>query len=215
MIKAIFFDFDGTLVDTAPGIVATMREVFKAMGTTMPSEEAMRATIGLHLVDALAQLGGYDAADAHKAVNLYRQFFEEYELGNLSVYPQVMDTLEQFRAQGVRMAIVTSRDDNSLNLILKPRDMERFFETRVTGSDGLKPKPAPDPVLALLSRMNLHADEVLVVGDTTYDIGMGNNAHCRTCAVTYGNHSRQQLLSESPTFVIDTFADLLSVVAEG
>ena len=52
-------------------------------------------------------------------------------------------------------------------------------------------------------RMNIRADETLVVGDTTFDIEMGNRAGCRTCAVTWGNHSRELLLSACPDLIID------------
>lgn len=63
-------------------------------------------------------------------------------------------------------------------------------------------------VLALLKRMNLKEDEVLVVGDTTFDIDMGNSAGCKTVAVIYGNHSQERLMNSHPTFVIEHFSKL-------
>lgn len=212
MIKAIIFDFDGTLIDTAPGIVATMRETFRRMGTAEPTEQAMRATIGIPLKDALTQLGEYGEEDAQRATNLYRELFTEYELGNLQEFEGVIPTLSALQDSGIRMAVATSRDSESLHVIMDPRGMTQFFETVVTGSDNITHKPAPDLVLTLLDRMQLSADEVLVVGDTTYDIEMGNNARCRTCAVTYGNHSRQQLLTAKPTYMIDDFTQLPKIV---
>lgn len=210
-IQAILFDFDGTLVNTAPGIVATMTEVFKRMGVDVPTEEAMRATIGIPLGPALSQLAGFNEEQEREAVELYRQLFVEYELSNLDVYPHVMETLKALKENDIRMAIVTSRDSSSLRLIMEPRGMHTYFETMVTASDGLRPKPAPDPVLALLQRMDISDQETLVVGDTTYDIGMGNNANCRTCAVTYGNHTAAQLAESNPTHVISDFRDLLII----
>lgn len=210
--KAILFDFDGTLVDTAPGIVATMRETFKRMGVAIPDEAAMRSTIGIPLGKALAQLASLDAADEAEAVNIYGQLFQEYELGALSVYPHVTETLDRLMGQGIRMAIVTSRDTSSLELITKPHHLDHYFETVITGSAGLPPKPAPDLVNALLQRMQLNPSETLVVGDTTFDIGMGNSAGCDTCAVTYGNHPLAKLKSVSPTHIIDDFSALLNIV---
>jgi len=207
--SAIFFDFDGTLADTAPGIVATMRETFKRMGLALPAEEAMRATIGMPLDKALGLLGHLDETGEKEAARTYHELFQEYELGALEIYPHVISTLSQLHAEGIRMAIVTSRDEFSLDLITKPRDMDRFFESRITGSSGLPHKPAPDLVLALLEKMNLKAEEVLVVGDTTFDIIMGNRAGCDTCAVTYGNHSRETLLEANPTYIIDSFDKIL------
>jgi len=60
--------------------------------------------------------------------------------------------------------------------------------------------------------MDISADETLVVGDTTFDIIMGNTAGCRTCAVTYGNHDEETLQSVNPTYMIDSFEDIASII---
>lgn len=208
MIKAILFDFDGTLVNSAPGIVKTMEQVFTEMNVEVPTEEAMRATIGLPLRLALKELGHLDDKRADDATELYRALFPVYEVGYVTVFPDVTETLMSLKEKGIRMAVVTSRDTVSLKLIADRRELTPFFETYVTGADGFPPKPAPDMVLELLKRMKLKKDEVLVVGDTTFDIDMGNSAGCKTVAVTYGNHSRERLMDSNPTFVIDRFSKL-------
>lgn len=208
MIKAILFDFDGTLVNSAPGIVKTMEQVFTKMNVEVPTEEAMRATIGLPLRLALKELGHLDDKRADDATELYRALFPIYEVGYVTVFPDVTETLMSLKEKGIRMAVVTSRDTVSLKLIADRRELTPFFETYVTGADGFLPKPAPDMVLELLKRMKLKKDEVLVVGDTTFDIDMGNSAGCKTVAVTYGNHSRERLMDSNPTFVIDRFCKL-------
>ena len=116
-----------------------------------------------------------------------------------------------FAERGIRMAIVTSRDRHSLDLILQNNGIDKYFETEVTVDDHLTPKPAPDMMLALLERMEIQADETLVVGDTTFDIEMGNRAGCKTCAVTWGNHSCELLQSARPDMIID---DLDSIYHE-
>lgn len=208
MIKAILFDFDGTLVNSAPGIVKTMEQVFTEMNVEVPTEEAMRATIGLPLRLALKELGHLDDKRADDATELYRALFPVYEVGYVTVFPDVTETLMSLKEKGIRMAVVTSRDTVSLKLIADRRELTPFFETYVTGADGFLPKPAPDMVLELLKRMKLKEDEVLVVGDTTFDIDMGNSAGCKTVAVTYGNHSRERLMDSNPTSVIDRFSKL-------
>ena len=206
--KAILFDFDGTLADTAPGILMTMRETFKRMDIPVPDDDAMRATIGMLLEDALQLLGNLDDAGRERAAALYRELFPVYEVNFVKIFPEVKETLALLQSEGLRMAIVTSRGKRSLTVINDHNGLGGFFETMVTHDDNLTPKPAPDMVLALLQRMNLRKDEVLVVGDTTFDIEMGNSAGCHTCAVTYGNHSREKLSTVNPTFFIDRFSEI-------
>ncbi len=208
-IKAILFDFDGTLADTAPGIVNTMQETFKAMQLPVPTEEAVRQTIGLKLEEGVKVLSGLDDATAQKGADIYRELFMRVELSKIKIFPEVKDTLTALQQMGVRMAVCTSRGLNSLNIIMTANKMNDYFEEIITASANLPTKPAPDMVFELLRRMNLTANEVLVVGDTTFDIEMGNNAGCKTIAVTYGNHSREVLETSHPTFIIDHFNELL------
>lgn len=211
-IKNILFDFDGTLVDSAPGIVKTMEQTFLRMGIAVPSEAEMRATIGLPLLKALQLLGNLNDDDARKATDIYRELFPIYEVNYVKVFPSVIETLQALKDRGIRMAIVTSRDRVSYELIADKRGLSMMFENVVTGADGITPKPAPDMVLALLERMGITADETLVVGDTTFDIRMGNTAYCRTCAVTYGNHDEKTLRAVQPTYVINSFNEILDIV---
>lgn len=210
-LKAILFDFDGTLADTAPGIVLTMRRAFAAEGLTLPTESAVRQTIGLPLQEAIRLLGGLDEAAAARTTATYRRFFPECELTHITIFPEVAETLRALRARSLRLAICTSRGRDSLESILGAHGLRDCFETAVTATDALPAKPAPDMVFALLDRLEVSAGEALVVGDTTYDIDMGARAGCPTCAVTYGNHSPAQLSTANPTFTISRFPALLGL----
>lgn len=205
----ILFDFDGTLANTTPGIVATLRASFEAMGRPVPAEDAMVKSIGLPLNQAFCRLGEFSKEEAATAVSTYAELFMTHEIPTIELFPKVKTTLEQLHEQGIRMAIVTSRNRHSLELILERHDIQKYFETNVTFDDGITPKPAPDMVLELLDKMHLAADSTLVVGDTTFDIEMGNRAGCHTCAVSYGNHDIAMLQTAYPEFIIHRLGELL------
>lgn len=212
MKKAILFDFDGTLANTAPGIVATLAETLRRMQKPIPTDEDARQTIGLPLRDALQRLGRLTDDEADMARDTYTDLFMTIEVNNISLFPDVEQTLQQLVAKGLRMAIVTSRDKASLDVVLSRYGLTAYFEQTITCDDHLTPKPAPDMVNELLHRMQLQPTDVLVMGDTTYDIDMGNAAHADTIAITYGNHTRQQLDASHPTHIVDHFHDILTLV---
>lgn len=212
MTEAILFDFDGTLADTQAGILRTMEETFRILHLPIPPAPAMQATIGVPLFQALKSLNNLTDRDAARAVDLYGQLFPRFEATMVTLFPGVRDTLDALQARGLRLAICTSRNVESLDLILDHHGIAPYFEACVTASDGLTPKPSPAPAQALLSRMRLRPHQVFVVGDTTYDIEMGRRASCPTVAVTYGNHPLRELLTAHPTFVIPRFADLQDLV---
>lgn len=210
-MKAILFDFDGTIADTAPGIVATMTETFRQMKLPIPTEEAMRQTIGIPLGPSLQHLNNLSEKKTKEAVDTYTRLFMTIEIGKTRLFDGVAETLKKLHDEGFRMSVVTSRNVESLEVILKRFGIRDCFEHLVTHSDGLAHKPAPDMVFETLRRMKLTSDDTIVVGDTTFDIEMGNNAGCKTVAVTYGNHSREKLQTVHPTWIIDSFPELLSL----
>ena len=212
MTRAIFFDFDGTIADTVNGILATMTVTFKELNIALPPAEEMRATIGMLLGDALQKLGNLDNEKRDLAVKTYQRLFSEVELPNTRIFQGVEPTLKKLHSDGIKMAIVTSRGIGSLRLILSKNNILDYFDELVTRDNGFKPKPAPDMVNYLLKKMNLDPQEVLVVGDTTFDIDMGNAAGCKTCAVTYGNHTVEKLKASNCDFIVNKFAEILNVV---
>jgi phosphoglycolate phosphatase len=212
MTRAIFFDFDGTIADTVNGILATMTATFKELNIAQPPAEEMRATIGMLLGDALQKLGNLDNEKRDLAVKTYQRLFSEVELPNTRIFQGVEPTLKKLHSEGIKMAIVTSRGIGSLRLILSKNNILDYFDELVTRDNGFKPKPAPDMVNYLLKKMNLDPQEVLFVGDTTFDIDMGNAAGCKTCAVTYGNHTVEKLKASNCDFIVNKFAEILNVV---
>ena len=209
--KAIFFDFDGTIADTVNGILATMTATFKELHLPVPPQDAMKSTIGMLLGDALQQLGNLDDSQRVIAVKTYQRLFREVELPNTRIFPGVSQTLQTLKLRGVKMAIVTSRGIESLRLILTQNNILEYFDELVTRDNGFKPKPAPDMVNYLLKKMNLAPHEVLVVGDTTFDIDMGNAAGCKTCAVTYGNHTAEMLAKSKCDWMVGSFEEIAGV----
>ena len=209
--KAIFFDFDGTIADTVNGILATMTATFKELNLPVPPQDAMKSTIGMLLGDALQQLGNLDDSQRVIAVKTYQRLFREVELPNTRIFPGVSQTLQTLKSRGVKMAIVTSRGIESLRLILTQNNILEYFDELVTRDNGFKPKPAPDMVNYLLKKMSLAPSDVLVVGDTTFDIDMGTAAGCKTCAVTYGNHSAERLATSKCDWMVGRFEEIAEV----
>lgn len=210
--KLVIFDFDGTLADTSMGIVATMEQVFLRMGVAVPEERVMKGVIGLPLLTALQRAGSLSDVEALRAVDLYKGLFLSVELGCVKLFSGVSETLAALREKEVPMAIATSRNRESLDEIMRRHGLSDSFGFVATVNDGYAHKPAPDMVFAALNRFGVRADEALVVGDTTFDLEMGRRAGCRTCGVTYGNHSRDMLLTAAPDFLIDKFVDIKDVV---
>ena len=210
MIQNYIFDFDGTIADTAGGIIKTMQETFKEHGLPAPSPEKIKHVIGLPLGKCMDGLGiATEKVDEMCAT--YRRLFPDIAMDYVGIFPEVKDTLTTLRNKGKVLAIATSRNEASLGMIMQRHGMDGYFEEIISATDNLPSKPAPDMVLEIMKRLEMNEEETLVIGDTTYDIEMGNAAYCYTCAVTHGNHDREKLSTANPNFIIDSFSDILNI----
>ena len=213
MYKNFLFDFDGTLADTSQGIIRTVQGTLERMGFPSADPTAIIETIGLPLPDCFRRATATPEARIQEATDIYREIFPALALEHITLFPQVLETLALLHGRGIRMAIVSSRHHMSLDPLVKQLGIIRHIPLgQVFGEDeALRPKPAPDLTLKVLDAMHLDAADTLVVGDTIYDLQMGSSAGCHTCGVTYGNQSREQLLTASPDHLIDHFAQLAAL----
>ena len=225
-MKYIIFDFDGTIGDSQSLIVKTLQDTMRARKLEEKSDEACAKTIGLRLDEAFVSLFGMSAEEGMECAATYREIFlDNKKTMIVQPFPHVIDTLRELHRQGFILGMASSRNHCSLDGYVKQMQLENIFSSIVAGDDVEHVKPAPDMVFMALGEMkgmknpvtsaeagdveNM-LDEVLVVGDMTFDVDMAHNAGCKACAVTYGNGTREQLASAE--FIIDDFAELLGLV---
>lgn len=213
MTDAAIFDLDGTLVDTPRAIVETFIATFAALGLQPPNAEAIRATIGLPLEQAFSRLLGVPGEDSLVAqgVKQYQGLFRELILPKAAslLFPGVQQGLSTLRERGVKLAVATSKVHASAEALLRAAGLrEQFLE--VVGADQVsRSKPHPEMGLLLLHRLGCPAARAVMVGDTTHDLLMAQAAGMRSIAVTYGVHGLAELRSAHPTWIADSFDEVL------
>ena len=214
MTKIIILDFDGTLGDTRMNIVKTLQQTLEQFSLPVADEAECAATIGIPLFDAFLQLvPSLTREQAQECVELYRDIFEVNKKMLLpKLFPHVLDTMRQLHSKGIILTIASSRSNVSLHDFVREMGLQPYVSYVIGAEDVTHAKPQPEPVLKTLSHFGLNAGDALVVGDMHYDILMGKNAGAKTCGVTYGNATRQQLEESGADYIIDDFAQLFNIV---
>ena len=108
--------------------------------------------------------------------------------------------------------MVTTKAQEQAETVLRQLHLTPFFQHIQGWVPGLQLKPAPDAVLAALAALRCAPPQALMVGDTTADILAGKAAGLKTCAVTYGFGSTEEIQHCQPDYVLDTFSDLVRLV---
>ena len=212
-MKLIIFDFDGTLADTRGLIVKTMQQTLEALGLESRTDEQCASMIGLPLKQAFTDLIPMSDEMGEQCVETYRRIFNENNaLYVIPTFPHVMETLHQLHEQGYILTIASSRSNRSLREFVNDMDLNDVIPYVLGAEDVTRAKPHPDPVLQTLETFGCKPEDALVVGDTWYDIEMGKRAGVKTCGVTYGNGTREELIQAGADYLMDDFGELLSIV---
>ena len=207
----IIFDFDGTLGDTRRNIVTTMQMTIREMQLPSRTEAECAATIGLPLAGCFkAMFPDIEEEIIPRCAETYRRIFNE-NLQNIKpeAFPGVVKTLKTLKEQGFALTIASSRSRNSLKELTHDMGIADYISYLIGADDVKEAKPKPEPVLKTLTAMHFDASETLVVGDMAVDILMGANAGTKTCGVTWGNGTREELKEAGADFIIDRMEELI------
>jgi phosphoglycolate phosphatase len=211
--KAIVFDLDGTLVDSAPEIGTALNAAVKPIGLEPFPLSEVQGFIGggaaVALRRALATRGRDldDQAFKNVLTTFYEVYAEVSRNGN-GLYPGVIETLTVLHERGIPLGVCTNKADHITEIALEALRIRRFFTTVVGARDDLPRKPAPDMLLKALADLGARPAAGLVVGDSKSDVGSARAAGCPMIAVSYG-YPHGPVAALGADAVIDQMSDLL------
>lgn len=207
-LEAVLFDLDGTLIDTNELILASFSHVLREyLGKTVSRPELVQY-FGEPLVNTLGRFAPPERVP--DLVQAYRAFNLEHHDQLTRPVPGMREVLERLRSAGIRLAVTTSKMDETAWRGLRLFNLEGSFEVVVGAGQTRRHKPHPDPVLYTLERLGLSpGPRVLMVGDTPHDLDSGRAAGVQTAAVAWSIIPRDVLAACAPDFWLETPADLL------
>src|SRR5262245_2618573 len=177
MVQAIICDFDFTLADSSPGVVACVNEALASLGLSLASAERIHATIGLSLPHTLQALTGIvDPAIATAFTRRFVAHPDQVMHGLTLLYPWVAQTVLGLHAVGQGLGVVPSNYRYGIERILAEGGLASHFDVIVGGEDVPQHKPDPAGLFLALQRLNLPAPEVRYVGDHPGDAEAASRA---------------------------------------
>lgn len=203
---------DGTLISSHKTIYKATLHALEEINIypKMPEEDFYK-TIGMHFEDIFTQFG-FSVPDFEKFIGIYKSIYFDYI--DLSVaYPGANKILNKLRRKNIRTALLTTKGQDHAEIILRQFKLFDKFDYIMGRRPGIAHKPSPEPLIKISKELNIDIEEALVVGDTEIDIQCGKNAGSKTCAVTYGYRTSEELKKEFPDFIIDNILDVDYIVS--
>ena len=204
MLRGIIFDIDGTLLDSNDAHAACWVQALAEHGHEVPYE-TVRELIGKGSDHILADLQITEHGES--IVERRKQLFLDEHLDKLHATPGARSLIKELRARGLKLAVATSASDAEVERLLTQAGVEDLFEITTNADEVDASKPEPDVVKAALRKLGLAADEVIMLGDTPYDIQAAKKAGVRTIAMRTGGWFDAELVGASA--VVDDPRELL------
>lgn len=210
---AVLFDVDGTLIHSSPGILGTMRYTFEKWGISLPESELktffgppLRRTFGRYISDA---------EQVEQAVNTYRSYYHEKGQYQCTLFPGVLQMLEQLRDAGVTMCTATSKPVQVVQPMLQRLGLEPYFAMVGGASLDARLDTKEAVVRDVLSQPFMQGKRALMVGDRKDDVQGGLACGLPVAGILYGYGSLQELTEAGTCIPVKDCEELIDLILNG
>jgi phosphoglycolate phosphatase len=194
IVRAAFFDLDGTLVDSLLDLTDAVNHIRGAFSLAPLTEDAVRLKVGKGARNLIEQvLPGHAAPDISRALNLFLEFNARHIADKSRLYHGIPETLDGLAARDIRMVVISNKHEELSRLILRELGIHDRFENICGGNTYPECKPSPLPLLKEAAKLGCAPFECVMVGDSINDIEAGKRANITAIACTWGYGSRDEL----------------------
>ena len=211
MIRYIFWDLDGTLIRSGPGIISSAAYALGRLGVTLPESE-LNKFIGPSLYDSFTQRAHLSDDNAKKAITYYREVYTKTGLFDAEVYAGIPETLEKLRQAGMKHAAVTSKMQSLAERVLEHFGIAPYLEKIVGPTPEDNSSEKEKLIRSALDYFQADPSQAVMVGDRCYDINGARAAGIHSIGVLYGYGSAEELKEAGAEQLAETPEDILQGV---
>ncbi|MFJ7886796.1 HAD family hydrolase [Lysinibacillus xylanilyticus] len=182
-MKAIIFDFDGTLANTLPICYYAFQNVFKEFDNKDLSSEEIKAMFGPSETGIIRK--NLINSNTEQAIEMYYKKYLENHSNLVKHNVEIDEMIKHLKDNGIKIGIVTGKARRSLDISLKALQMDHLFDVIITGDDVSNPKPHLEGIIKALSLLSVRNNEAMYVGDSDADIQAGIEANVHTVGVRW------------------------------
>ena len=214
-MSLILFDLDGTLIDSEPGITATLRYAFAQIGAELPPPDVLRSWIGPPFWQSFPSVLGDDPTRIEAAIEHYRVRFEQVGWSEHAVYSGIAELIAELMREQRTLAIVTTKPQSQAQTIIDHLPFGAAF-MRVYGPDiNGRHCAKADMIAQALSDLGVQAEDAVMIGDRHFDIEGARANGVRALGVGWGFGSREELQAAGAEVVATDAWELRRILLPG
>lgn len=206
----ILFDLDGTLTDSAPGVMNSFHHALSSFGIEPVSHSELRRVVGPPLKYSFTVTYGVPVERFQEIMKYYLEYYLPKGMFENSVYPGVEDMLSRLRSAGFRLVVASSKWQYGVDQVMGHFGLDKYFDFMGGSEEKAGRIEKSDVIRYIMDTLGITApDRVLMVGDRMYDVEGAGEFGIRTAGVLWGYGTREELKSAGAIVTLDTPADLI------
>ena len=209
----IFFDLDGTIVDSAPGILESVKYALNFFGIKEENEEKLNLFIGPPLFDAFSEHYNMNREDADLAVAKYRENYNENKaVLKYSVYEEIEEVLRELKKAGKTICLATAKPLKFAEIILKDAGLYNYFDILNGASFDESKRTKTAVIKDTIESNNFEKEKILMVGDRENDVTGAKNNNIDVLGVLYGYGDEKELKDAGCENIVNKPKDILNFI---
>lgn len=201
------FDLDGTITDSGPGIINSIRYALEKYRLPVPEEKVLRTFIGPPLKEQFQAVCGLSEEESARMVEAYREYYTEKGIFENSVYRGVPEMLERLKGAGVRILMATAKPEKFARRIAEHFDFAKYFEF-IGGAcmDGGRTDKY-EVIEYVIDQCGISEEErkrAVMIGDRSHDMIGAGKAGIHSLGILYGYGDREELEAAGAELIADT-----------
>lgn len=212
-MRAIIFDFDGTLANTLPICYYAFQSVFKRFDNREITPSEILVMFGPSEVGIIRE----NLLNPHKeeAIEYFYQQYSQFHQDLIEVNQDIHELVTSLKGADIKLGIFTGKAKRSLDISLEQLHMEGLFDVIITGDDVRNPKPDPEGLLKALALLEVESSEAVFVGDSDADVIAGKQSGIFTIGVQWLPEYQSATFGEQPNLLINSVTDFENYVKAG
>jgi len=186
-LSCVLFDLDGTLVDTAPDLIACLNKALKIHGFEAVSSELVKPYISYGAAVMINKsVANIKEGTQQQVLDTMLDMYQNNIAEHSQFFAGMPETLETIESLGLKWGIVTNKRERFTNPLVDAFKLKQRLACVISGDTTANSKPHPEPMLTACAQANVKPEECVYIGDAIHDIAAGKNANMKTLAAVYG-----------------------------
>lgn len=211
--KYLFFDLDGTLTDSMPGITNAVQYALKRYGIEVEDTSVLKPFVGPPLQDSFREYYQFSEKDSLDAIPVFREYYTTKGWLENEPYAGVMEMLQELIASGKKLYVATSKPEWMAKQVLEYFDLDFYFEY-IGGADDDENRVKKDDVIRyVMETCGLeNKEEIVMIGDRSHDIVGAHKMGLEAVGVLYGYGDRAELEGANAEWITETTSSLCELL---